>query len=340
MSCGQSGNTCVNPPPSVFFFQGTVGPTGPIGPTGPLGPTGPSGGPTGPTGPTGPATPGPTGPTGPTGPNSGIPGVAYISRGAYQGSLYYEDNATRQDVVYWSGVAYLVNNPSKDGLNSWGVPGSSPDWVLFPNYANIATGIQLIGSQYLGTTITLTAPPSPLGNGILCSSGYSSGANGWYLDGLGNADIQLNPTSGTLDSRVNALQTGAPTLAGSMVGGVVSSVIASLYGWMNGSGGPSSRYVLSTAQIIFSVNGAFTVAGGDTITVIPVYRKNAGAWTAFPGVPGVISDGGSPNVMLCVPLVLTGLLNSDQLDFAVKCTAGNAGSAFGTFIGSVLSLNL
>jgi hypothetical protein len=274
---------------------------------------------------------GPTGPTGATGPSATIPGPGLNFQGAYSGFTTYYDNAYRRDVVYLNSaptVGYLANNPSKNGLPTWGTPGSSSDWLLFGTYNNTATSLGLVGTQAISSELNFVALPSL---GLLQNAAYLSGVSGWQLRGDGDADIQLSPTSGVAGlSQVVGFQIGAPTLAGSMAAGVESTVAFSALGSTHAGRSVNNTFLGTAIKALLGVNVAFTIGGGESITVAPVYRKNAGAWTALPGAPGVTVDTGSPNAAFTSGVSLTGLATTDQLDFALLCTSTGGVSTFGT----------
>ncbi len=351
MSCGTPAPVCLPPQPTLLFFNGISGPLGPTGPIGPTGPEGDPGGPTGPTGPTGPAGPSFTGPIGPSG-ASGEAGPAGVFRGPYNISVKYYYNALRRDIVAHGGTFWIANNPAKDGQVGWGTPGVSTDWTSFgATFSSIATGLLLTENAVI--TVSLTLGTSGSNVGFIQSANYVPGSTGFLIRADGYAEFNDMLLRGKLSTISEVFNPAAPnntfpttavqnaqdaTLRTNLgVGGTIIGPMLSFFGWL-GVHTPDLYFGSATANFFVSISGGYNVASGYADTNI-VYRKNGGAWTLVNQVAArALSSNGQFNIGS--GLQLTGLIGTDQIDFAMKAAADDNATQFNFVQMTALSFNL
>lgn len=108
-------------------------------------------------------------------------------RGQYSaGTTYYLDSV-RTDIVYVGPTAYRANNPAKHGLNTWGTPGSSSDWV-----AADATMVFGAARLFLIDDATI-AKTLVMGDGATADAGIIRSAGATAL--TSGSGFYLNPRS-------------------------------------------------------------------------------------------------------------------------------------------------
>jgi len=139
-------------------------------------------------------------------------------RGTFSATAFYLDNADVKNLVRYSGSVYKANNTSKSGLDTWDVPGTSSDWVLFAVEDLItATGLILAEVGYLYDTLYVGDGSANKGrimsHGV---TGYGAGASGFFLgfDGttpklfVGNPSGDQLTWNGTALSMTGTLSVG------------------------------------------------------------------------------------------------------------------------------------
>lgn len=119
-------------------------------------------------------------------------------RGTFSAAAFYLDNDDVKNLVRHSGSVYKANNTSKSGLDTWDVPGTSSDWVLFAVEDLItATGLILAEVGYLYDTLYVGDGSANKGrimsHGV---TGYGTGASGFFLgfDGVTPKMFVGNPS--------------------------------------------------------------------------------------------------------------------------------------------------
>lgn len=105
----------------------------------------------------------------------GDPGPGIVYQGAYVAGLAYYHSATRRDVVSYGGIYYLANNLAKNGLTTWGVPGTA-DWTVFgATFKSVATDLLLAGDATILKTLVM-------GDGATANAGLIRSAGATAFD--------------------------------------------------------------------------------------------------------------------------------------------------------------
>jgi hypothetical protein len=161
--------------------------------------------------------PGPPGPPGATG--SAGPGVVF--RGRYKADEFYFHTSTRRDIVTpfdADSPAFLANNTSKSGTNTWGTPGGA-DWLQFgAQFSSVATDILLTTDANIRRALVMGDTAGNVGvirsasveskNDIISASPPQTG---FFIDGL---DGSINANIGRIggwNMTANGLSRSATT---------------------------------------------------------------------------------------------------------------------------------
>lgn len=304
MSCA-GATQCLPPKATLLFFQGITGPSGPLGPTGATGPQGDPGGPTGSTGPVG-AT-GATGTIGAIGATgiSGNPGPLCVYRGNYLLTERYYYNASRRDVVAYSGQFWLANNAAKDAQINWSAPGVGSDWISFgTTFSMIATGLLLTQNAVITTNLTLGT--TGLNVGVIQSANYVAGASGFLIRADGYAEFndvlvrgKISTTSEKFNEN-NATNTMPPIGYAAFNIPQVDDVNIPenptvtyetdnsliFYGWDSGPAGfLTNRFGNPNQPFVVNLQGNANNSSGSNqlfyIGLVYRTRNNGGAWSAW-----------------------------------------------------------
>jgi len=104
-------------------------------------------------------------------------------RGTFSATAFYIDNDDVKNLVRYGGSVYKANNTSKSGLDTWDVPGTSGDWVLFAVEDLItATGLILAETGYIYDTLYLGDGGANKGRVMTHGvSSYGSATHGVFL---------------------------------------------------------------------------------------------------------------------------------------------------------------
>ena len=351
MSCA-GATQCLPPKATLLFFQGITGPSGPLGPTGATGPQGDPGGPTGSTGPVG-ATgvQGVVGVTGATG-TSGSPGPLCVYRGNYLLTDRYYYNASRRDVVTYSGQFWLANNPSKDAQINWGTPGVGSDWVSFGSqFSMIATGLLLTENAIITTNLTLGAVG--LNVGVIQSGNYVAGVSGFLIRADGYAEFndvlvrgKISTTSEKFNEN-NAANTmppigyaafNIPQIDDVDIPENPSVFVATdnsliFYGWNSGSAGfLTNRFGNSNQSFVVNLQGnANNSSGSNQLFYIELAyrtRNNGGAWGAWidVGYAAYVTSASVGQSFQKTNFELLTLIGTEDVQFGAKFSKGVGGS--------------
>jgi hypothetical protein len=113
--------------------------------------------------------------------NVGMSGTGGTPDGVYVAGATYYCNSVRQSIVYVGTNAYRAVNPAKDGLTTWGTPGSSSDWAApDATYKFVASDLALVRDQAI--TKTLVMGDGSSGAGIIrwnTATNFSTGYGIW-----------------------------------------------------------------------------------------------------------------------------------------------------------------
>jgi len=112
----------------------------------------------------------------------GQSGVGAVNGGVYvSGGTYYANTVTTS-IVYVGTTPYRAVNPAKNGLTTWGTPGSSSDWVAADaSFKFLAAGIALIDNATINKTLIM-GDGATADAGIIRSAGataFGTGAGYW-----------------------------------------------------------------------------------------------------------------------------------------------------------------
>jgi hypothetical protein len=162
--------------------------------------------------------PGQPGPPGPPG-GTGSPGPGVVFRGRYNPAEFYFRTSTRRDIVTpfdADSPAFLANNTSKSGTNTWGTPGGT-DWIQFgAQFSSVATDILLTTDANIRRALVMG---DTVGNaGIIRNAGANSktaiinGTPGFFLDGV---DGSITANNATIAGNITA---NSGTIGGFTIG--------------------------------------------------------------------------------------------------------------------------
>lgn len=111
----------------------------------------------------------------------GDPGPGVVFRGNYSAAVAYYHTATRRDIVYHSSAYWIADNVAKNGLTTWGTPGTA-DWASFgATFSSVATAILLAEDATILKTLTM-GDGTTSNAGIIRSaaaSAFGTGAGFW-----------------------------------------------------------------------------------------------------------------------------------------------------------------
>jgi hypothetical protein len=276
---------------------------------------------------------GPQGPSdGPQGP-SGEPGPGLVFRGAFDPARIYYDFSVRKDVVKVGSTYYYTNNPAKNGLATWGTPGSSGDWLTFTEFTAVATSLLL--AEDCSITRTLTLGSSDGWDGIIQSANYAPLTQGFILKQNGyfecneaviNAKLSVGSACFNVADELRTFPAVAategeayPNLSGFPGGGTRVELI-DFGGWLTGSEGFNElRYgkpdIVIAAQ---GIAGFAAIGSGHYASVELVYSTDGGStWLQINGIEASTHD---PNTFVNVSggVHISGLSGSGTLKFAMN----------------------
>jgi hypothetical protein len=147
-----------------------------------------------------------------------IASPTYWYAGEYSASEFYNDNDEIKHVVSYLGDEYLVDNPTLDGTDSWGVPGVA-DWVAFTNLPVLAaTDLLLAKNILVKKKITMGDGTSSAGQIVTHGvTGYGTGSAGVFLgmDGttpklyVGSSTRSLSWSGSSLGVVADSIQLGS-----------------------------------------------------------------------------------------------------------------------------------
>lgn len=168
----------------------------------------------------------------------GDPGPGLVYRGDYDVAEKYYYSDIRRDVVRYSNVYYITNNPTKDNETNWGTPDTATDdWIEFSDtFESVATKLLLAEDATITKTLTLGGDAE--GTGTLRSSnatytttqatgykgtGFFLNSSGDFFVGSGNTDdftgnyLFFDSDQSDLTLRVNDLVVGNSNNGSGMV---------------------------------------------------------------------------------------------------------------------------
>jgi len=156
------------------------------------------------------------------------PGLVY--RGDYDAGKHYYFNASRRDVVKYSGSYKLANNAAKDGLTTWGAPSGS-DWTSFgAEFESVATKLLLAEDAAILHTLVM-GDGATADAGIIRSNGapaFDTGSGFWLGHEGTTAKFRVgNPSGPHLSFDGSDIELASPRITG---GGIyITSVVGLRY---------------------------------------------------------------------------------------------------------------
>ncbi len=149
--------------------------------------------------------PGPPGAIGPEGPIG-------VYTHAYDPSATYFDTDVRKDIVFYNGQFWVVANPDKSGLATWGVP-TGVDWDPFGlPLPVVATKIVLLYPADINQALTMFSP------GYFRSNNFVQYVSGFLLTGAGRVEINDGVFIGQISTNTPRFNPESPNRTMAAVG--------------------------------------------------------------------------------------------------------------------------